>query len=68
MSSFTKMVQTDARGYQLLIQGCLIKKNHAVFQDPPWSKCVVGFRRLGKEELKDYPGREQVKSIVLTIN
>lgn len=26
--------------------------------DPPWSKCVVGFRRLGKEELKDYPGRE----------
>lgn len=26
--------------------------------EPPWSKNVVGFRRLGKEELKDYPGRE----------
>ena len=29
-----------------------------IFQDPPWSKQVKGFRRLSEEELKDYPGRE----------
>lgn len=27
-------------------------------QDPPWRNNVVGFRRLGKEELEGYPGKE----------